>query len=56
MVAASLLPVVAIIVLDIVDGTKIRLGLVAAFTAIFSICLWFLSFGHMIEIFSATSA
>jgi hypothetical protein len=33
-----------------------RLGLLGAFTAAFSVCLWFLTDGRLIEVFSATSA
>ncbi|OAL40535.1 hypothetical protein AYO20_00271 [Fonsecaea nubica] len=55
-VLASLLPVVAIIVLYLIEGMGIRLGLVAIFSALFSTCLWFLNDGKLIEVFSATSA
>ncbi|KAH0834597.1 hypothetical protein FOPE_03745 [Fonsecaea pedrosoi] len=55
-VLASLLPVVAIIVLYLIEGMGIRLGLVAVFSALFSTCLWFLNDGRLIEVFSATSA
>lgn len=55
-VLASVLPVVAIVVLHLVKGIGIRLGLVGLFSAIFSTCLWFLNDGRLIEIFSATSA
>ncbi|KIW81816.1 hypothetical protein Z517_04842 [Fonsecaea pedrosoi CBS 271.37] len=55
-VLASLLPVVAIIVLYLIEGIGIRLGLVAVFSALFSTCLWVLNDGRLIEVFSATSA
>ncbi|KAF2094721.1 hypothetical protein NA57DRAFT_45802 [Rhizodiscina lignyota] len=55
-VIASLLPVLAIVVLYFVTEMGKRLGLVAAFTAVFSICLWFLTEGRLIEVFSATAA
>lgn len=55
-VLASVLPVMAIIVLYLVKGMGIRLGLVGVFSAIFSTCLWFLNDGSLVEVFSATSA
>jgi len=55
-VLASVLPVVAIVVLYLVKGMGKRLGLVGLFSAIFSTCLWFLNDGRLIEVFSATSA
>lgn len=55
-VLASLLPVLAIIVLNLVNGTPARLGLVALFSALFSTCLWFLNDGRLVEVFSAASA
>lgn len=55
-VLASLLPILAIVVLHLVDGTGTRLGLIAVFSAIFSSSLWFLNDGKLIEVFSATSA
>lgn len=54
-IVASLLPVLAIAVLYSVKGMPARLGLVAAFTAIFSTCLWFMTDGKLIEVFAATS-
>jgi hypothetical protein len=33
-----------------------RLGVLSAFTALFSICLWFMTDGRLVEVFSATSA
>ncbi len=55
-VLASLLPVLAIVVLYLVKGTGARLGLVGLFSALFSTCLWFLNDGRLVEVFSATSA
>jgi hypothetical protein len=55
-IAASLLPVSAILVLYFVTAMGTRLGLVGTFTAVFSICLWFMTDGRLIEVFSATSA
>ncbi len=55
-VLASILPVIAIVVLHLVKGIAIRLSLVGLFSAIFSTCLWFLNDGKLIEVFSATSA
>ncbi|MCJ1465959.1 hypothetical protein MMC07_004578 [Pseudocyphellaria aurata] len=55
-VLASVLPVVAIVVLYSAKGMGTRLGLTGLFSAIFSTCLWFLNDGKLIEVFSATSA
>jgi hypothetical protein len=55
-IIASILPVVAIVVLYRVAAMATRLGLVGAFTVIFSVCLWFMTDGRLIEVFSATSA
>ena len=55
-VLASLLPVLAIIVLHLTEGTGVRLGLVGIFSALFSTCLWLLNNGKVVEVFAATSA
>ena len=55
-VLASLLPILAIVVLHLVERTGVRLGLVTVFSAIFSTVLWFLNDGRLVEVFSATSA
>lgn len=55
-VLASVLPVIAIVVLLFVEGKGARLGLIALFNVIFSTCLWFLNEGNIIQVFSATSA
>lgn len=55
-VLASILPVVAIVVLYLVEGTGTRLGLVAVFSGLFSTSLWFLNDGNLVQVFSATSA
>jgi hypothetical protein len=55
-IVASLLPVSAIVVLYFITAMGTRLGLVGTFTAVFSICLWFMTDGRLIEVFSATSA
>ncbi|KAL6714050.1 hypothetical protein ACLMJK_008544 [Lecanora helva] len=55
-VLASIIPVLAIVVLYLVNGMGIRLGLVAVFSAVFSMCLWFLNEGSLVDVFSATSA
>ena len=55
-VLASVLPVLAIVVLYLLKGVGIRLGLVGIFSALFSTCLWFLNDGSLVEVFSATSA
>ena len=55
-VLASLLPVIAIVVLHLTKGTGVRLGLISIFSALFSTCLWSLNNGKVVEIFAATSA
>lgn len=55
-VLSCLLPVLAIVILYMVNGMSKRLGLVGLFTAIFSACLWFMTDGRLVEIFSGTSA
>ena len=55
-VFASLLPVLAIVVLHLTEGTGVRLGLVGVFSALFSTCLWLLNNGKVVEVFAATSA
>jgi hypothetical protein len=55
-VMASLLPVIAIVILYLVHSMEARLGLVATFTMMFSTSLWFLSDGRLMEVFAATSA
>ena len=51
-----MLPVMAIVVLYRVAAMSTRVGLVGTFTAVFSVCLWFMTDGRLIEVFSATSA
>ncbi|KAH7055581.1 hypothetical protein B0J12DRAFT_738308 [Macrophomina phaseolina] len=53
-IVASILPVLAIVLYTVQD-TPARLGLIAAFTAVFSTCLWFMTEGNLIEVFTATS-
>jgi hypothetical protein len=53
---ASMLPITAIVVLYRVAVMATRLVLVGSFTLIFSILLWFMTDGRLIEVFSATSA
>ncbi len=55
-ILSSMLPVMAIVVLYRVAAMSTRLGLVGTFTAVFSVCLWFMTDGRLIEVFSATSA
>jgi len=56
MVCASLLPVLAIVVLCYVTSMKKRLVIIGAFTALFSAALGVFTSGRVIEIFSATAA
>jgi hypothetical protein len=55
-VLASLLPVAAIVVLYYVTNMAARLGIIAAFTAIFSFVLALISTGRRVEVFTATAA
>jgi hypothetical protein len=55
-IMASMLPITAIVVLYRVAVMATRLVLVGSFTLIFSILLWFMTDGRLIEVFSATSA
>jgi hypothetical protein len=53
---ASVLPVVAIVVLHAVADIAKRLAIIGIFTALFSAALAILTNGRLIEIFSATAA
>ncbi|ETS76968.1 hypothetical protein PFICI_10842 [Pestalotiopsis fici W106-1] len=55
-VIASLLPILAIIVLYFVENMGSRLGLVGVFSVVFSSALWFMNDGELVEVFGATSA
>lgn len=55
-IVASLLPTVAIIVLFCVGSMRVRLGLIAVFTTLFTTCLAIFTSGRRGEIFTATSA
>jgi hypothetical protein len=55
-VLASLLPVVSIVVLYLVDSMPKRLGIVAGFTAAFSIALALFTRARRVDIFAATAA
>lgn len=55
-VLASMLPVVSIVVLYFVTSMAVRLGIVAAFTAIFSLVLALITKGRRVEVFAATAA
>ena len=55
-VLASVLPVLAIVVLHLVKGIGMRLGLIGVFSAAFSGSLWTLNEGNLVEVFAATSA
>jgi cell division protein FtsX len=54
-VLASTMPVVAIVVLSFVTRMKMRLAVIALFTALFSTLLGLFSNGKAVEIFTATS-
>jgi hypothetical protein len=53
---ASLLPITAIVILYFLTNPIVRLGIVVAFTATFSICLIILTNARRVEIFAATLA
>lgn len=55
-VLASLLPISSIVVLYFVSNLLVRLGIVAAFTALFSLALALITQARRIEIFAGTSA
>lgn len=55
-VLSSLFPIMATISLYFVERMGARLGLVAAFTAVFSCCLAFLTNARRVDIFAATTA
>jgi hypothetical protein len=55
MLIASLIPILAIVVLFCVGSMKARLGLVALFTIIFTMSLTILTSAKKAEIFAATS-
>lgn len=53
---SSLIPIAAIVVLSFVKDMTARLGIVSAFTAIFSVSLSLVTEGKRVEIFAATAA
>jgi hypothetical protein len=53
---SSIAPLVSIVVLAFVDRPKARLGLVCAFTLLFSLCLAVATKARRVEIFAATAA
>ena len=55
-VASSLTPMISIIVLYVIQSTRIRLGLVCGFTLLFSLVLALATKARRIEIFAATAA
>lgn len=56
MTLSSLLPIAAIVVLYVVQDMPKRLGIVAAFTAGFSLVLGFVTNGELIDVFAASAA
>lgn len=52
----SMLPVLAIVVLYLVRGMRVRLGMVALFTMLFSVALVCITRAKRVEIFAATAA
>jgi hypothetical protein len=55
-VFSSLFPILSIVVLYPVNYMPARIGIIAAFTAIFSLCLAVMTGARRIEIFAATAA
>jgi hypothetical protein len=55
-VISSLFPVVSIVALYFVNAVPARLGIVAAFTAVFSLCLALMTRARRVEVFAATTA
>lgn len=56
MTLSSLLPIAAIVVLYAVKDMSKRLGIVAAFTASFSLVLGIVTNGELIDVFAASAA
>lgn len=55
-VFSSIAPLISIVVLSFVSNPKARLGLVCAFTMLFSVCLAVATKARRVEIFAATAA
>jgi hypothetical protein len=55
-ILACMLPVASIIILYAVESVKKRLGILVAFTALFSLCLVLMTSAGMADIFAATAA
>jgi len=55
-VVSSLFPVVSIVALYCVHRMSVRLGIIAAFTAFFSLCLALMTRASRVEIFASTTA
>lgn len=56
MTLSSLLPVGAIVVLYAVGNMSKRLGIIAGFTALFSLVLALVTNGELIDVFAASAA
>lgn len=55
-VVASLFPIASIVALFFISRTTVQLGIIAAFTAVFSLCLSLMTQARQVEIFAATTA
>ena len=55
-VVASLLPMVSVVVLFIVSSDAVRLGMIAVFSALFSLSLVIMTTARAVEVFVATAA
>jgi hypothetical protein len=53
---SSILPLVAILALNAVQNLSKRLGIIAAFTIVFSTCLGLLTNARRVEVFAASAA
>jgi hypothetical protein len=54
-IISSLFPISSIVALYFVDNMGRRLGIIAAFTAVFSLCLAIMTNARKVEIFAATT-
>jgi len=55
-VASSLFPIASIVALYFVNSMLVRLGIVAAFTTVFSVCLALMTKARRVDVFAATTA
>ncbi len=53
---SSILPLCSILVLNTVQRVSVRLGIIAVFTVIFTLCLGLVTGARRVEVFSAAAA